>query len=473
MSTYEELIELIELTEDYVTLNGMQRNLIQEAFLIHFSAIFDIPSYFYSLPFLIVGTRSTRKIPSTENGSFSNFQYWRITQPFLADDDNPRTSFRAMYQMNFNSFERLVNDLSQHPVFDLRAHNSIPVYIQVSCAIWRLVNCHLGHRICHMGFGVLHGSYMNFFRRTLIAIEGVYGNLISWPVDQERVQAMQTGFEWPPASTHVFTHCLSNVIGALDGKNAVIESPRVHAEYWRDRKGNFAMKLTAVCDDKCRTHDAAAFKWTEIFTVFMRHTEMFNDKNVTSFENWCSSKKVDFMMSKPERKRYVNNSTISVRSLYILKEEYFVEIVKRIVQFLTEYQIQVRDGLRGLRGAEDHKTWIKLLNPMCQRLKERSLVDRVFVSYNSQANDPLAERDMEQKDEPLTQLSAERNTQGKQISVSLKKPHQRFGTRKLTLIKPFADIPPKIDAAFAFVVGTVTIAGVPFFDQAIPRFKLM
>ncbi|KAI9271142.1 hypothetical protein EDC94DRAFT_597309 [Helicostylum pulchrum] len=48
---------------------------------------------------------------------------------------------------------------------------------------------------------------------------------------------------------------------------------------------------------------------------------------------------------------------------------------------------------------------------MCQRLKERSLVDRVFVSYNSQANDPLAERDMEQKDEPLTQLSAEGNTQ--------------------------------------------------------------
>jgi hypothetical protein len=36
-----------------------------------------------------------------------------------------------------------------------------------------------------------------------------------------------------------------------------------------------------------------------------------------------------------------------------------------------------------------------------------------------------------------------------------------------------ADIAPKIDVAFALVVGTVTIAEVPFFDQAIPRFKLM
>jgi hypothetical protein len=49
----------------------------------------------------------------------------------------------------------------------------------------------------------------------------------------------------------------------------------------------------------------------------------------------------------------------------------------------------------------------------------------------------------------------------------------RFGTRKLTLIKPVADIAPKMDVAFALVTGTVTIAGVPFFDQAIPRFKLM
>ncbi|KAI8329963.1 hypothetical protein BC941DRAFT_441737 [Chlamydoabsidia padenii] len=101
--------------------------------------------------------------------------------------------------------------------------------------------------------------------------------------------------------------------------------------------------------------------------------------------------------------------------------EILAEIVKRIVRFLTEYQTQIRNlkkqGFKILgyarksEGAEDHETRIKLLNLMCRRLKEQSLVDHVFVSYNSQANDPLAERDMEQKDELLTQLSAEGNTQ--------------------------------------------------------------
>lgn len=47
---------------------------------------------------------------------------------------------------------------------------------------------------------------------------------------------------------------LKNVIGALDGKNIEIEapSPPSYAEHWRDRKGKFSVKLTAVCDYKCR-----------------------------------------------------------------------------------------------------------------------------------------------------------------------------------------------------------------------------
>ncbi|KAI9474862.1 hypothetical protein BDB00DRAFT_776247 [Zychaea mexicana] len=82
--------------------------------------------------------------------------------------------------------------------------------------------------------------------------------------------------------------------------------------------------------------------------------------------------------------------------------EILAEIVKRIVQFLTRYQAQIRNlkkqGFKILvyarkseGGDEDHETQIKLLNLMCRQLKERSLVDHVFVSYNSQANDPLAE----------------------------------------------------------------------------------
>ncbi|KAI9252167.1 hypothetical protein EDC94DRAFT_588237 [Helicostylum pulchrum] len=161
----------------YFTENELESNLNREAFLYYCSGIFDAPSFFDALPFMIVGTRSARVIPSTGNVSFSKLQYWTITHPFLADDDNPRTSFRALCRMNLASFESLVNDLSQHPAFDLRAHNSIPAYIQISCAIWRLANCHLGYRMCNAGLGVSHGSYINFFRRTLIAIEGFYGRI--------------------------------------------------------------------------------------------------------------------------------------------------------------------------------------------------------------------------------------------------------------------------------------------------------
>lgn len=69
---------------------------------------------------------------------------------------------------------------------------------------------------------------------------------------------------------------LPSVVGALDGKNVVIEapSPPSYAEQWRDRKNRFSVKLTAVCDHLCRftyirvgdsgrTHDAAAFRYTE------------------------------------------------------------------------------------------------------------------------------------------------------------------------------------------------------------------
>ncbi|GAN02453.1 hypothetical protein MAM1_0022c01897 [Mucor ambiguus] len=91
---------------------------------------------------------------------------------------------------------------------------------------------------------------------------------------------------------------------------------------------------------------------------------------------------------------------ISVRSLYILKEEYFTEIVKRIVRFLTEYQTEIRNL---------KKQGFKILG-YARKSGPRN-TDQIIESHVSTANDPLAERDMKQKDELLTQLSAEGNTQ--------------------------------------------------------------
>lgn len=49
------------------------------------------------------------------------------------------------------------------------------------------------------------------------------------------------------------------------------------------------------------------------------NTEIFDNKSVTSFGNWCSSKKVDFLTCKPKRKRSTNNLMIPVRQLYVLR----------------------------------------------------------------------------------------------------------------------------------------------------------
>lgn len=105
------------------------------------------------------------------------------------------------------------------------------------------------------------------------------------------------------------------------------------------------------------------------------------------------------------------------------------ETVKSIVRDQIKYQTQIRDlkkqgfsiigYARKSVGYEDLETRIKLLRLMCRRLKERSIVDRVFVFYSSQASDLLSQRDMKQENELLTQLFAEGSTQGKQMRVLL------------------------------------------------------
>ncbi|KAG2197489.1 hypothetical protein INT47_003097 [Mucor saturninus] len=183
-----------------------------------------------------------------------------------------------MYRMNRTTFERVVNELCRDPAFQSRAVNFIPPYVQISCAIWRLANCHVGYRCAHLTIGVSHGSYRNFTQRFVKAVVNTYKDLIEWPKNEQRVAEIKNGFMYGEGRT---VRGLP-AVGALDGKNFVIESRTEHAEDWRDRKGNFAMKLTAVCDDKSkftyisvgdsgRSHDAAAFNLSEIATVALEN----------------------------------------------------------------------------------------------------------------------------------------------------------------------------------------------------------
>lgn len=52
---------------------------------------------------------------------------------------------------------------------------------------------------------------------------------------------------------------------------------------------------------------------------------------------------------------------------------------------------------RKSKGKEPEETRVKLLRLMSDCLRSRSLVDRIFVSYSCNANDPLNSRDQNQK----------------------------------------------------------------------------
>jgi hypothetical protein len=246
LRTIDEQLSLIALQIE--TNLEMSRSLLQQRYLSSSTFFFAIPSLLEALPFLL----AVNENPRNEGNTFSNYHYWTVSHPFLTDDDNPRTSYRAMYRMNRTTFERIVNDLSNHSEFALTAANALPSYIQISCAISRLANWHIGYRNANVGWGVSHGTYMNATRRFVKAVKETYRNVIHWPVDREKVQEIQQGFQHPLGEFG--PHRLPGVIGALDGKNVVIKapSPPSYAEYWRDRKGKFSVKLTAVCDHMCR-----------------------------------------------------------------------------------------------------------------------------------------------------------------------------------------------------------------------------
>lgn len=80
--------------------------------------------------------------------------------------------------------------------------------------------------------------------------------------------------------------------------------------------------------------------------------------------------------------------------------------LKNVVSYLDEYQTYIKSlkkdshsiigYARRSRGKESQETIIKLLQLMSNCLKERSLVDCVFVSYSSNAGDKILARDKKQ-----------------------------------------------------------------------------
>lgn len=307
------IMELLEnsrrLEEDANSLHSISELLIAERLQYGYIAS-DFQSQFgvaiTSLPIFFGGeyVERTRTVVGADGRRESRrYHFWKLEHPFLNDDDeNQVNSYRATYRMSKRAFEHLVNELSLHEAFNLVAPNTIPIYIQIATALFRLANSHIGYRQAYMHLGVSYGSYNNFTKRTVKAIKGRLGHLVAWPTDPEEAGEVALGFGSNDGRR------LSHVIGAVDGKNFKIHKPSGEAGgMFRDRKNDYSVKLTAVCDSELRftyirvgdsgivtkaknlkntnmlicinlsgrTHDAAAFTSSDLFRTILANPETY------------------------------------------------------------------------------------------------------------------------------------------------------------------------------------------------------
>ena len=79
---------------------------------------------------------------------------------------------------------------------------------------------------------------------------------------------------------------------------------------------------------------------------------------------------------------------------------------------MKETGYEVVGYTRKSKGENDDMKRIRLLNLMVEKLKTRSLADRVYVSPNSSAGDPFNKRDEKKPVEMMSQIIANGDTQG-------------------------------------------------------------
>ena len=98
------------------------------------------------------------------------------------------------------------------------------------------------------------------------------------------------------------------------------------------------------------------------------------------------------------------------------------DIAKKVLDYLPHYQLFVKNlkeekyniigYARKSRTNENDESRVRLLQQMTRRLKERSLVDKVFVSPRANANDLMVERDSTKDEDLLKQLNVDGDAQG-------------------------------------------------------------
>ncbi|ORX52022.1 hypothetical protein DM01DRAFT_1337010 [Hesseltinella vesiculosa] len=152
----------------------------------------------------------------------------------------------------------------------------------------------------------------------------------------------------------------------------------------------------------------------EVMDTAMKFSAFFDNYTINAFGQWCGRKKLDFLQVQSKRGGK-DGERITTRSLYVLKDKFIHDAVYKITSYLPRYQNYVKSlkkegyviiGYARKSPSVDCKfTQKRCLQSMCDRLKERSLVDSIFVSNYCKAAEPLADRDMKKNEDILAQLN--------------------------------------------------------------------
>lgn len=83
------------------------------------------------------------------------------------------------------------------------------------------------------------------------------------------------------------------------------------------------MKTVYLADNpKSEMYELKNVSMKNILGKVWDNTLLFDDKNVKSFTKWCEGKNLSFFLVKSKRLYNLSGERVSVRPLYVLKDEY-------------------------------------------------------------------------------------------------------------------------------------------------------
>jgi hypothetical protein len=172
--------------------------------------------------------------------------FWTEVFPYLTDNEG-YNSFRRHFRITLATFNTIVIQLENHPIFISEAPNATPVWKQIAIALWRLANG-AGVRILEQTLGISQGSVIHFTDRFLTALLDLEKKRIMWPQGARLATVIQ-GFE---RGTSGLAHNLPNVIGAMDGSHVPIHPPSENGARFVNRKSFHSINLLGIVDHEGR-----------------------------------------------------------------------------------------------------------------------------------------------------------------------------------------------------------------------------